>query len=169
MNTPPSAGTPSRAKAGRRTFVWLACASALAAATAFAFPVAKQLIDSTPAESMVVNLDRFFADHPLKPGEPTRGDKIFESPRCLVTLVTNQGPLIGRHIHTSADEIVMVYQGAGEMYINGRWIPVTAGDVHVCPRGMSHATRVTGDKPMRVISIFTPPQAGGNDRVMIDD
>jgi quercetin dioxygenase-like cupin family protein len=134
-----------------------------------AYPMAKNLIDSTPAESIVVNLDDFFAGHPLKAGEPSRNDKIFESPRCVVTLVTNKGPLIGRHIHTSAEEIVFVYKGAGEMYINGKWIPVKAGDLHVCPRGMAHATRVVGEGQMEVISIFAPPQAGGNDRIMLDD
>jgi mannose-6-phosphate isomerase-like protein (cupin superfamily) len=46
---------------------------------------------------------------------------------------------------------------------------VKAGDIHVCPRGMAHATRVTGTDEMKVISIFAPPQAGGNDRIMLDD
>ena len=39
----------------------------------------------------------------------------------------------------------------------------------VCPRGMAHATRVVGDGQMEVISIFAPPQTGGNDRIMLDD
>ena len=153
-----------------RTAIWLgALALILPAIAVMAYPVAKNLIDSTPPESIVVNLDDFFASHELKAGEPSRVDTIFESPRCKVTLVTNKGPLIGRHIHTSADEIVFVYKGTGEMYINGKWIPVKAGDIHVCPRGMSHATRVVGSGEMEVISIFAPPQAGGNDRIMLDD
>ena len=125
-------------------------------------------IDSTPPESIVVNLDEFYARHALKPGEPTRIDKVFSSPRCVVSLVSNKGPLIGRHIHASADEIVFVYKGNGEMYINGKWIPVKAGDLHVCPSGIAHATRVVGEDTMEVISIFAPPQAGGNDRIMLD-
>ncbi len=128
----------------------------------------KKTIDSTPPESIVVNLDEFYAQHPLKPGEPTRADKVFSSPRCVVNLVSNKGPLIGRHIHASADEIVFVYKGTGEMYINGKWIPVKAGDLHVCPSGIAHATRVVGGGTMEVISIFAPPQAGGNDRIMLD-
>jgi quercetin dioxygenase-like cupin family protein len=128
----------------------------------------KKPIDSTPPESIVVNLDEFYAQHALKPGEPTRIDKVFSSPRCVVSLVSNKGPLIGRHIHASADEIVFVYKGNGEMYINGKWIPVKAGDLHVCPSGIAHATRVGGEDTMEVISIFAPPQAGGNDRIMLD-
>ena len=128
----------------------------------------KKAIDSTPPESILVNLDGFYAQHALQPGEPTRADKVFSSPRCVVNLVSNKGPLIGRHIHTSCDEIVFVYKGSGEMYINDKWIPVKAGDLHVCPSGVAHATRVVGEGIMEVISIFTPPQAGGNDRIMLD-
>ena len=125
-------------------------------------------IDSTPPESIVISLDEFYAQHALKPGDPTRADKVFSSPRCAINLVSNKGPLLGRHIHASCDEIVFVYKGSGEMYINDKWIPVKAGDLHVCPMGVAHTTRVTGDETMEVISIFTPPQAGGNDRIMLD-
>jgi mannose-6-phosphate isomerase-like protein (cupin superfamily) len=124
--------------------------------------------DSTPPEAIVVNLDDFYARHPLKPGDPTRADKVFSSPRCVVNLVINKGPLIGRHMHTNVDEIVFVYKGTGEMYINGNWVPVKAGDLHVCPRGTAHATRVVGTNEMEVLSIFAPPQPGGNDRLMLD-
>jgi quercetin dioxygenase-like cupin family protein len=124
--------------------------------------------DSTPPEAIRINLDEYFAGHPLKEAEPTRADKVFASPRCVVNLVQNKGPLIGPHLHSSADEIVFVYKGSGEMYLNGKWTPVKAGDLHVCPRGTPHATRVVGDSQMEVISIFAPPQAGGNDRVMLE-
>jgi quercetin dioxygenase-like cupin family protein len=151
--------------------ILVAVGLALALAAGFRLGVRaeeKKAIDSTPPESIVVNLDEFYALHPLKPGEPTRADKVFSSPRCVVNLVSNKGPLIGRHIHTSSDEIVFVYKGTGEMYINGKWIPVKAGDLHVCPSGVPHATRVVGGGTMEVISIFAPPQAGGNDRIMLD-
>jgi quercetin dioxygenase-like cupin family protein len=164
-----SSDLPAKLGFSSTVILFSALALILSTIALMAYPMAKNLIDSTPAESIVVNLDDFFASHALKAGEPTRGDKIFESPRCIVTLVSNQGPLIGRHIHMSTDEIVLVYKGTGEMYINGKWIPVKAGDIHVCPRGMAHATRVVGAGEMKVISIFAPPQAGGNDRIMLDD
>ena len=128
----------------------------------------KMPADSTPPESIVVNLDDFYALHTLQPGQPTRADKVYSSPRCVVNIVSNKGPLIGRHIHTNVDEIVFVYKGTGEMYINGQWVPVKAGDLHVCPRGTAHATRVKGTNVMEVISIFAPIQPGGNDRLMLD-
>ncbi|MDR3559843.1 MAG: cupin domain-containing protein [Negativicutes bacterium] len=128
----------------------------------------KSLIDTKYDKGMVIGLDEFYASHPLKAGEATRGDVVFESPRCQVVIVTNHGPLIGLHYHQSADEIVYVHKGKGEMYIDGKWIPVKAGDLHFNPRGVIHATRVVGNEDLQVYSIFTPPQAGGNDKMFID-
>lgn len=125
------------------------------------------LIDTKYEKGMVISLDQFYASHPLKAGEATRGDVVFESPRCQVVIVTNHGPLIGLHYHQSADEIVYVHKGTGEMYINGKWIPVKAGNIHFNPRGVIHATRVVGKEDMQVFSIFTPPQAGGNDKAFV--
>jgi len=125
------------------------------------------LIDTKYEKGMVFSLDQFYASHPLKAGDATRGDVVYESPRCQVVIVINHGPLIGLHYHQSADELVYVHKGAGEMYINGQWIPVKAGDIHFNPRGVIHATRVVGKEDMQVYSIFTPPQAGGNDKIFV--
>ncbi len=134
-----------------------------------AAPVAQHLIDSVPAQAVLIHLDEWFASHPAKEGA-SRGDIVFASPRSTVSLTTNRDAKgLGRHIHTTVDEIIYVYRGAGEMYINGSWVPVKAGDFHVCPRGVAHATRAAAGSELQYISIFTPPQPkGGNDRVMID-
>ncbi len=128
---------------------------------------APTLLDTQFKKNFVISLDQFYADHPLKKGEATRGDQVFKSARAEIVLVTNHGPLIGRHYHSSADEIVYVHKGQGEMYIGGEWIPVKGGDLHINPRGVYHATRVTGED-MQVYSIFAPPQAGGNDKIFLD-
>lgn len=125
------------------------------------------LLDASSKTGMLIHLDDFFAEHPLKKGEPARGDEVFQSPRVQVNLVTNKGPLIGLHYHATADEIVYIHKGQGEMYIGGKWVPVKAGDLHVNPRGIVHATRVTGSEPMEVISFFAQPQANGNDKVFV--
>ncbi len=55
-------------------------------------------------------------------------------------------------------------------YINGKWVPVKAGDLHVCPRGVAHATRTLPGKELLTFNMFTPPQPkGAHDRVMIDE
>ncbi len=139
---------------------------------AFAAPTAKILIDSTPDQAVLLPLDQWFAEHPIKEAQTTKGDKVYESPRCSLTLVTHKDPLpvVGRHIHLTTDEVVLVHKGEGEMYINGQWVPVKAGTLHVCPRGVAHATRALPGKELWLISIFSPPQPKGtNDRVMLDE
>jgi quercetin dioxygenase-like cupin family protein len=133
-------------------------------------PIAKHLIDSTPEEAVIVNLDEWFSTHPIKEGS-FRTDKIFESPRNAMMLTTTKDTKgIGRHIHTQSDEIIYVSKGAGEMFQNGKWISLKIGDLHICPRGVAHGLRASGGGEISIISIYTPPQPkGGNDRVMIDD
>jgi quercetin dioxygenase-like cupin family protein len=136
---------------------------------AAAAPMAQHLIDSVPPQAVLIHLDEWFASHPSKEGA-SRGEIVFESPRTTAALTTNRDAKgLGRHIHTTVDELIYVYKGAGEMYINGKWVPVKAGDFHVCPRGVAHATRAAAGGELLYISIFTPPQPKvGNDRVMID-
>ena len=45
--------------------------------------------------------------------------------------------------------------------------PVKGGDLHINPRGVYHATRVTGED-LNVYCIFAPPQAGGNDKTFLN-
>jgi mannose-6-phosphate isomerase-like protein (cupin superfamily) len=136
-----------------------------------AAPTAKYLIDSTPGEAVLINLEEWFSTHPVKEGQLSRFDNVFSSPRAALFCGTLKDPKgIGRHIHLTADEIVYVYKGEGEMYINGQWLPVKAGDLHVCPRGVAHASRSLPGKELLLFNIFAPPQPkGGNDRVMIDE
>jgi len=136
-----------------------------------AAPTAKYLIDATPGEDVLINLDEWFATHPIKEGEMGRSDNVFSSPRSAIFVGSNKDPKgIGRHMHVTVDEIVFVYKGEGEMYINGKWVPVKAGTLHVCPRGVAHATRALPGKQLLSFNIFTPPQPkGAHDRVMIDE
>ncbi len=131
------------------------------------------LLDSDWKAGFVVDLEDWYRAHPLAKDDknqeqPTRGDTIFKSPRAKINVVTNKGPLIGLHYHASADEIVVIQKGKGEMYINGKWTPVKAGEIHVNPRGVIHATRVVGKDKLYVFSIFTPPQMGGDDKILMD-
>ena len=124
-----------------------------------AAPTAKYLIDATPGEGVLIHLDEWFAKNPIKEGEVGRSDNVFSSPRSAVFIGSSKDPKgIGRHIHVTVDEIVFVYKGEGEMYINGKWVPVKAGDLHVCPRGVAHATRTLPGKELLIFNVFTPPQ-----------
>ena len=125
-------------------------------------------IDSTPDKPLLLNMDQWLAANPVKAGEKPKMVKIFESPRSAMFFINSNGLVLPKHFHTSADELVVIYRGKGEMLIDGKWVPVKAGDVHVNPRGAVHATRCKPGEQLSIVSIFTPPQAGGNDRVSVE-
>ena len=136
-----------------------------------AAPTATYLIDATPGEDVLINLDEWYAKNPIKEGAVSRSDNVFSSPRSALFIASNRNTKgIGRHLHVTVGEIIFVYKGEGEMYISGKWVPVKAGDLHVCPRGVAHATRALPGKELLSFNIFTPPQPkGAHDRVMIDE
>jgi mannose-6-phosphate isomerase-like protein (cupin superfamily) len=148
-----------------------AIAMAFFAGQVLGAPTAKYLIDSTPGEDVLINLNEWSATHPIKEGQLSRSDNVFSSPRAVVNIGTSKDPKgLGRHMHVTVDEIVFVHKGEGEMYINGQWVSVKAGDLHVCPRGVAHATRALPGKELLSFNIFAPPQPkGAHDRVMIDE
>ena len=74
-----------------------------------------------------------------------------------------KGTYVAPHFHSTTDEVVIVLGGSGEIMINGEWLPVKAGDVHVNPRGNIHATRVGKANDLKFISIFTPLIPPGGD------
>jgi quercetin dioxygenase-like cupin family protein len=153
----------------RTILIVSAIAAAFLMGQVLAAPSAKHLIDATPAESVLIHLDEWYSQHPLKEGDKNRSDVVFTSPRSMVSVnFATDTKGVGRHIHTNVDEIIYVYKGEGEIYMNGTWTRVKAGDLHVCPRGVAHATRAVPGKEYLSFNIFTPPQPKGGDRVMLD-
>jgi len=153
----------------RRILIIGAIVLAFFAGQVLAAPTIKYLIDSTPGEDVLINLDEWFSTHPITEGKLGRSDNVFSSPRSAVFVGSNKNTKgIRRHIHVTVDEVVFIYKGEGEMYINGKWVPVKAGTLHVCPRGVTHATRALPGKELLSFNIFTPPQPKGGDRAMLD-
>jgi len=124
-------------------------------------------IDTQYAGPFNVNLEKWFAAHPVDPGKMLRMEPIFQTPRVAVMSVANKG-LIDLHYHTIVDEFVVQIKGQSEEYVDGKWVLMNPGDVHYNPRGVIHGNRFVGDKPCLEVSIFTPPQPGGNDRVYLN-
>lgn len=114
-----------------------------------------------------VNLEKWFAEHPVESGKMLRMEPIFQTPRVIVLAAANKGQLIDLHYHTAADEIVVAIKGQCEQYVDGKWVLMKPGDIHYNPRGVVHGTRLVGNEPFYALSIFTPPP-GGNDRVFLN-
>jgi len=122
----------------------------------------KGLVESTPAEGVLLNLDEYYA-HRVLPATGVDSEVKFDCPRTQMMVRTAvKGTTVGTHFHTVCDEYVIVVGGTGEILVNGRWLPVKAGDVHVCPRGIIHDTRALTED-LRYLSIFTPHTPPGTD------
>jgi quercetin dioxygenase-like cupin family protein len=122
----------------------------------------KGLIDSTPDVAILLNLDEYYAQRTL-PATGVDSEVVFDCPRTQMMVRTAvKGTIVGTHFHTVCDEYVIVVGGRGEILVNGQWLPVKAGDVHVCPRGIVHDTRAP-EEDLRYLSIFTPHTPVGTD------
>ncbi|UCD82006.1 MAG: hypothetical protein JSW26_11435, partial [Desulfobacterales bacterium] len=71
----------------------------LFAGLVLAAPIAKHLLDAEPEEALLINVDKWFQNHPIEKGQ-IRMDMVFKSPRALVGFARIKGAPLGRHIHT---------------------------------------------------------------------
>lgn len=116
-------------------------------------------VDTKYTSAYTVNLPHWFETHPLPAGQKLMMQPIFVTPRVAVMAAANKGQLIDFHYHSQADELVLAVKGQCEQYMDGKWVVMKPGDIHYNPRGVIHATRVTGDEPFYAVSIFTPSTA----------
>jgi len=130
-------------------------------------PIAKHLIDAEPGEALLLDVGKWFQAHPIEKGLIRYGT-VFKSPRVQVVFIRLKGAPVGRHIHTQVDDLLYVYKGRGEFYLNGKWVPAKAGDFHTCPRGVAHSIRTGEDEEIWLMCFFTEPLPPGGDRAMID-
>ena len=60
------------------------------------------------------------------------------------------------HIHYAHDEFFYVLEGEVRLPLDGREIVATAGFIVFVPRGMAHTYFNPGDKPAKLLALFTP-------------
>ena len=72
------------------------------------------------------------------------------------------------HLHRTHTEHVFVLDGIAEMTLGDSTRTIRAGDTILIPAGTPHAVKVTGDTPLRVISVQSP-WSDGSDRVWLDE
>lgn len=90
---------------------------------------------------------------PAKMGKST----LFESPRLLVGLnAFEPGQSHALHAHAGQDKVYHVVEGEGLFLLEGRDLPMRAGDLLVAPEGVPHGIRNTGDARLLVLAILAP-------------
>ena len=86
---------------------------------------------------------------------------LFESPRLLVGLnAFEPGQAHALHAHVGMDKVYHVLEGEGAFLLEGRELPMTAGDLLVAPDGVPHGVRNTGAARLLVMAILAPAPGG---------
>jgi len=106
---------------------------------------------------IITHIDEILKANPLKAGEKAQTITIAQDNTIsLLVLRATEGVVIKSHLHKTHDETVYIIKGTGQMLVNDKWVDIKPGTLHFNPMGKVHSTKVTGNEPLVVISIFTP-------------
>jgi len=80
---------------------------------------------------------------------------LFESPRVLVGLnAFEPGQSHALHAHAGMDKVYHVLEGSGVFLLDGRELPMQAGDLLVAPEQVPHGVKNTGAGRLLVMAIL---------------
>ena len=86
---------------------------------------------------------------------------VFESDRLLVGLnAFEPGQAHALHAHAGMDKTYLVIEGEGRFLLDGRDLPMAAGDMLVAPDGVPHGVRNTGAARLLVLAMLAPGPRG---------
>lgn len=75
----------------------------------------------------------------------------------VVLMCLKPGEGIGEEVHDDTDQIFIVVKGGGEAVLDGAVRALDKGALLLVPAGMRHDIRNTGDKRLRLVTIYSPP------------
>ncbi len=82
---------------------------------------------------------------------------LFRSQRIMAGLnAFEPGQEHAIHAHTGTDKVYLVLEGAGEFLLEGRSIPMRAGQMLVAPAGAPHGVRNAGSERLLVLAVLAP-------------
>ena len=76
----------------------------------------------------------------------------------LVLMSLKPGEEIGEEVHEGIDQVLAFASGEGEAVIEGEHSPVRPGTVVVVPSGTRHNFVNTGSTPLKLVTVYTPPE-----------
>jgi mannose-6-phosphate isomerase-like protein (cupin superfamily) len=76
----------------------------------------------------------------------------------LVLMALRPGEEIGLEIHEDRDQFFRVETGVGEVWIDGVKTPIKGDDAFIVPAGAQHNVVGTGAEPLRLYTIYGPPE-----------
>jgi mannose-6-phosphate isomerase-like protein (cupin superfamily) len=76
----------------------------------------------------------------------------------LVLMTLKPKEEIGAETHLGHDQFFRVEKGGGEVWIDGKRTKIKRDDAIIVPAGASHNIVNTGPKPLRLYTLYAPPQ-----------
>ena len=76
----------------------------------------------------------------------------------LVVMTLQPGEEIGEEVHDGIDQFFRIEEGEGVITIDGRENRVEDDFAVIVPSGARHNVRNTGDRPLRLYTIYGPPE-----------
>lgn len=87
----------------------------------------------------------------------------------LVVMALRPGEEIGEEVH-EVDQFIYLVTGEGQAVVAGTVAPFETGEALCIPAGKLHNVRNTGDSPMKLFTVYSPPEhpAGTVEKVKAD-
>ena len=76
----------------------------------------------------------------------------------LVLMALRPGEEIGEEVHDDHDQFFRIEKGKGEVWIDGTKTKVKADFAIIVPAGARHNVINTGDAPLRLYTLYGPPE-----------
>ncbi len=86
-------------------------------------------------------------------------DEVITGKECQVVLMTIQpGEEIGSEVHEDHDQILVFVEGNGQAVLSGQAREVGTNDLVFVHAGVEHNFINTGVKPLKLYTIYAPPE-----------
>ena len=76
----------------------------------------------------------------------------------LVLMSIEPGQDIGEEVHDTHDQFFRIEEGSGEIVIDGKKSSIKGDFGIIVPAGARHNVINTGDEPLRLYTLYAPPQ-----------
>jgi mannose-6-phosphate isomerase-like protein (cupin superfamily) len=76
----------------------------------------------------------------------------------LVAMTIPSGGEIGEEVHPETDQVLIFVEGEGQAILEGEKSSVDQNDLVFVKAGTRHNFVNTGDEPLRLITIYAPPE-----------
>ena len=76
----------------------------------------------------------------------------------LVLMALQPGEEIGEEVHHDRDQFFRLEEGKGEIWIDGVRTPIESDTAMVVPAGARHNVKNTGKEPLKLYTIYGPPE-----------